>query len=205
MRRFKALFGIPALVGCMALFAGAARADEPAREPAPTALGYFAGGCFWCIESDFEKLDGIGDVVSGYTGGNQDNPTYKQVSREVTGHREAVKVPYDPAEISYRELVDYFLRHVDVTDDGGQFCDRGFSYSTAIWTQNEEERAIAKAAIAEAEKELGQKIVTPVLDAKPFWDAETYHQDYYKKNPIRYKYYRSSCGRDKRVRQLWGK
>lgn len=167
--------------------------------------GYFAGGCFWCIESDFEKLDGVGDVISGYTGGDQDNPTYKQVTYQPTGHREAVKVPYDPKVVSYTELVRYFFRHIDPLDPRGQFCDKGPSYTTAIWVTNEDERIIAEQMKAEAAKELNQVIVTPILEAKAFWDAEGYHQDYYKKNPIRYNAYRTGCRRDARVKQVWGK
>ena len=165
--------------------------------------GYFAGGCFWCIEADFEKLDGVGDVISGYTGGEVENPEYKQVTYEDTGHREAVEVPYDPTVISYAELVDYFFRHIDPLDASGQFCDKGFSYTTAIWVQNEEERTIAEAAKQNAEAELDKTVVTPILKAKKFWDAEDYHQDYYKKNPLRYKAYRTGCRRDARVRQVW--
>lgn len=197
---------LSALISACASEQGTAAREAPeAASYSYTATAYMAGGCFWCVEKDFEKLDGVGDVISGYMGGSVENPTYKQVSREETGHREAVKVPYDPDVISYRELVDYHLRHIDVTDDGGQFCDRGFSYTTAIWVQNEEERTAAEAAIDAAEEELGQAVVTPVLDATPFWDAEDYHQDYYKKNPIRYNYYRTGCGRDRRVAELWGK
>ncbi|MGV6801037.1 MAG: peptide-methionine (S)-S-oxide reductase MsrA [bacterium] len=186
-------------------------ADQPdATQPDATTatyskVGYFAGGCFWCVEKDFEKLNGVGDVISGYTGGDLQNPTYEQISHEETGHREAVKVPYDPAIVSYRQLVDYHLRHIDVTDAGGQFCDRGFSYMTAIWVQNDEERKIASEAVAAAEKELGQKIVTPILPAKQFWPAEARHQNYYKTHPIKYGYYRKACGRDARVAELWGK
>ena len=160
----------------------------------------FAGGCFWCIESDFEKVDGVGDVVSGYAGGEAQNPTY----RDHEGHLEVVRVPYDPATVSYRELVDYFFRHVDPFDDGGQFCDRGYSYTTAVFYQNAEEFAEAAAAKAAAEAELGEPVVTPIRELDRFWIAEDYHQDYYKKNPLRYKLYRTGCGRDRRVRQVWG-
>lgn len=168
------------------------------------AKAYFAGGCFWCIEKDFEKLDGVGDVISGYTGGDLPNPTYEQISKTETGHREAVAVPYDPAVISYRELVDYFFRHIDPLDAGGQFCDRGYSYQTAIWATNEREKKTAQAAKTAAEKELGQKIVTEISSAKTFWRAEDRHQDYYKTHPLRYSLYRSNCGRDARVREVWG-
>ena len=165
---------------------------------------YFAGGCFWCVEKDFEKLDGVGDVISGYTGGDIENPTYEQISKTDTGHREAVKVPYDPSVISYRELVNYFFRHIDPLDDGGQFCDRGFSYMTAIWVQNDEERRIALEEKERAAAELNAEIVTPILDAKTFWMAEDRHQNYYKTNSVRYTLYRTGCGRDARVKEVWG-
>lgn len=180
----------------------------------PSERAYFAGGCFWCVEADFEKLSGVGEVVSGYTGGTVANPTYKQVTRGGTGHYEAVEIRYDPAKISYGQLLHAFFRSVDPTDAGGQFCDRGDSYRTAIFVTSPEERA--EAAKARAESDLGRKVVTPILDAKPFYDAEEYHQNYYKKSDIvltrrgpkqmkdAYKFYRDACGRDERVRKLWG-
>ena len=160
----------------------------------------FAGGCFWCVEADFEKLDGVGDVVSGYTGGTTPNPTY----RNHTGHIEAARIPFNPTIISYRELADYFFRHVDPLDDGGQFCDRGHSYTTAIFYDGAEQAADAQAAKVNAETELGETVVTPITTLGEFWVAEDYHQDYYKKNPLRYKLYRTSCGRDRRVKKIWG-
>lgn len=159
-----------------------------------------AGGCFWCVESDFEKLDSVGDAISGYAGGNSQQPTY----RNHADHLEVVRIPYDNAATDYRTLIDYFLRHIDPLDPGGQFCDRGHSYTTAIFYSNEDERIDAEAAIAAAEAELGTKVVTRVLPLTQFWQAEDYHQDYYKKNPIRYKYYRNGCGRDERVAEVWG-
>ena len=187
-------------------FHALAETDEPAAPAeASQATATFAGGCFWCVESDFEKLEGVSEAVSGYTGGTVDNPTYKQVAKETTGHVEAAQIFYDPAVVSYRELVDYFFRHIDPLDDGGQFCDRGFSYTTAIFVNSPEQRADAEAAKATAEAELGKPVVTRIVDASTFWVAEDYHQDYYKKNPLRYKYYRTSCGRDRRVAKIWGK
>ena len=183
---------------------------------ATSERAYFAGGCFWCVEADFEKLQGVGEVVSGYTGGTVANPTYKQVTRGGTGHYEAVEIRYDPAKISYDQLLHAFFRSVDPTDAGGQFCDRGDSYRTAVFVTSPEERAAAEKAKARAERDLNRKIVTPILDAKPFYDAEDYHQNYYKKTDIvltrrgpkqmkdAYKFYRDACGRDMRVRQLWG-
>jgi peptide-methionine (S)-S-oxide reductase len=171
-----------------------------------------AGGCFWCVESDFEAVEGVSEVVSGYTGGDQADPTYKNHE----GHFEAVQITFDPAVISYGELVGKFLRSVDVLDAGGQFCDRGDAYRTAIFVQGTAQRKAAVAAVAEAEAVLGQKIVTPVLKAGTFWVAEDYHQDYYKGSNIvltragpksqanAYKFYRKACGRDVRVQELWG-
>ena len=175
-----------------------------------------AGGCFWCVESDFESVAGVKSVVSGYTGGKTANPTYKQVGKGGTGHYEAVKITFDAGKISREALLDKFLRSIDVTDAGGQFCDRGESYRSAIFVANAAERAIAEAAVAKAKADLGRKVVTPVLDAKPFYKAEDYHQDYYKgtntvltrfgpvKQSTAYKKYREACGRDARVRAVWG-
>jgi len=164
-----------------------------------------AGGCFWCMESDFEKLEGVTDVVSGFTGGTLKNPTY---NGDHTGHYESVEITYDPKRVSYRELLDYYWVNIDPFDDGGQFCDRGHSYKSAIFVANEEERKIAE----ESKKEVaamfpGKKIVTPILDASTFYPIkgdESYHQDYYKKNPIRYQFYRWNCGRDQRLHEIWG-
>lgn len=175
-----------------------------------------AGGCFWCVEADFEKVQGVKDVVSGFTGGTVEGPTYKQVVNGGTGHFEAVQITYDDAVISYADLMHKFLRSIDVTDVGGQFCDRGDTYRTAIFVATDAERATAEAAIAEAAKVLGQKVVTPVLSAGDFWPAEEYHQDYYKSSDIvltrggpmqkknAYQFYREGCGRDARLAQVWG-
>jgi len=171
----------------------------PAQAPDGLATAIFAGGCFWCVESDFEKLAGVHEVVSGYSGGLKQSPTYE----DHEGHLEAVQVTYDPSIVSYRRLVDYLLRHIDPLDDGGQFCDRGHAYTSAIFAANAEEWSDANAAIADAEKALGKKVVTPVIDRSAFWLAEGYHQDYYKKNKLRYSYYRAACGRDARVKKVW--
>ncbi len=171
-----------------------------------------AGGCFWCVESDFEKVPGVTSVVSGYTGGDRQNPTYQNHE----GHYEAVEISFDNATISYGDLIAKFLRSIDVTDAGGQFCDRGSAYRTAIFVSNAAQKQAAEAAVAEAGKVLGQKIVTPVVQARTFWNAEDYHQDYYKSSDIiltragpkqkknAYKFYRDACGRDARVKQVWG-
>jgi len=165
-----------------------------------------AGGCFWCVESDFEKLTGVREAISGYTGGTVDNPDYKQVTYKETGHYEAVKVIYDPTVVTYRQLVDHYWKTVDPTDTSGQFCDKGSSYRTAIFPQASQ-RADAKASLANIEKTkpFPDAIVTPILPAVTFYNAEEYHQDYYKKNSLRYKFYRNGCGRDKRLEKLWGK
>ncbi|MEX6634362.1 peptide-methionine (S)-S-oxide reductase MsrA [Hyphococcus lacteus] len=174
--------------------------DAPQNGSAQSATAVFAGGCFWCMEADFEKLDGVGDVVSGYAGGVMENPTYERHGR----HLEVVQVPYDPSVISYRELADYFFRHIDPLDEKGQFCDRGHAYTTGLFYSTTEEYDAAKAAKIDAENVLNESVVTPLIELQKFWKAEGYHQNYYKTNPIRYKLYRTSCGRDRRVKQLWG-
>ena len=199
-----------AIIAGTIAYLSTANADETLpidAKPVNVEEAIFAGGCFWCVESDFDKVNGVVDTISGYTGGTVPNPTYKQVSKETTGHYEAVKVIYDPNVVSYSELVEYFWRHVDPTDAGGQFCDRGQSYATAIFAKPGEERVIAEASKAALEDSgvLADPVVTPILDADTFWRAEEYHQDYYKKNPFRYNYYRRGCGRDKRVEEVWAK
>jgi methionine-S-sulfoxide reductase len=179
-----------------------ARAAEAISGRTETAV--FAGGCFWCTESDFEKVPGVVSAVSGYTGGRTERPTYEQVSAGGTGHYEAVRVTYDPARISYAQLARYFFRTVDPTDAGGQFCDRGESYRTAVFAAGAEQRGAAEIALGEAAKTLRRPIATPILPAARFWDAEGYHQDYYKKNKLKYNFYRSRCGRDARLAELWG-
>ncbi len=164
----------------------------------------FAGGCFWCVESDFDKVPGVVATVSGYTGGKTENPTYEQVSADGTGHYEAVEITYDPAKVGYEALLTAFWHSVDPTDGGGQFCDRGHSYKTAVFVANEKQRRAAEVSKNAGQKILGKPIVTPILAAAPFYAAEDYHQNYYEKNPGRYRFYRWSCGRDKRVKQIWG-
>lgn len=170
------------------------------------AVAIFAGGCFWCVESDFDHVPGVTETVSGYTGGDLKNPTYKTVSHGSTGHLEAVKITYDPTKVTYDQLLNVFWRSVDPTDAGGQFCDRGTVYQIAIFALNEEQLKIAKASKAAliASKVLDAPIVTPIHAAKTFYDAEKYHQNYYNRNPVRYNYYRFGCGRDKRISALWG-
>ncbi|WP_306262282.1 peptide-methionine (S)-S-oxide reductase MsrA [Pararhizobium sp. IMCC21322] len=169
---------------------------------AENGTAILAGGCFWCVESDFDHVKGVTETTSGYIGGKTDNPTYKSHGKD--GHLEAVKIVYDKDSADYRALLDTFWRTIDVLDDTGQFCDKGNSYRTAVFVANDEERAIAEASKAEVEQELGQEIKTRILDAAAFWPAEDYHQDYYEKSSARYNYYRKACGRDKRVKQVWG-
>jgi peptide-methionine (S)-S-oxide reductase len=183
----------------LALAAGLSMPVYPAMAETQTAI--FAGGCFWCVESDFDHVPGVISTTSGYSGGTLKNPTY----RNHEGHREVVKIEFDPGRTSFDKLVDVFFRSVDPTDDGGQFCDRGHAYTTAIYVTGKAQQEAAKKAKAEAEAVLGQRIVTPIEAAGTFWQAEDYHLDYYRKNPLRYKYYRSACGRDARIEELWGK
>ena len=175
-----------------------------AAAQAATATAVFAGGCFWCTESDFEKLPGVVAAESGYTGGKTANPTYEAVSAGHTGHTEAVRVTYDPAKVSYAQLVEFFWRTIDPTEKDRQFCDVGPQYRSGIYWGTEAERQVAQASLAKL-KESGQfqNIYTEVQKAAPFYVAEDYHQDYYQKNPLRYKYYRLSCGRDAQLKRVW--
>ena len=182
-----------------------AKAAPSGKAVAVRETAVFAGGCFWCTEADFEKVPGVVSAVSGYTGGRTERPSYEQVSAGGTGHYEAVRVEFDPARIGYRALVRYFFRTVDPTDDGGQFCDRGPSYRTAIFVRDAEQRRIAEAEKAAAAAALKRPVATPILEQRPFWPAEGYHQDYAKRHSIKYTFYRSRCGRDARLRAVWGK
>jgi peptide-methionine (S)-S-oxide reductase len=183
-------------------------AQTTATGPAPAGLAKatFAGGCFWCVESDFDKVPGVKSTTSGYTGGKVANPSYEQVSSKSTGHAEAVEVLYDPKVVSYEQLVDYFWHTIDPTTKDRQFCDVGSPYRTAIFVHDAQQLATAQASLAKLEKTKPFKdpVVTEIVLAGPFYAAEDYHQNYYKVNPVRYKYYRNGCGRDERVKQLWG-
>ena len=193
----SALIGLSAVMTLTFVPAGlGARAAD-----SETAI--FAGGCFWCVESDFDHVKGVTKTTSGYIDGKGDNPTYEDHSP--AGFREAVEIEFDPSVVSYDALLKTFFRTVDPTDPGGQFCDRGHSYTTAVYAVDDTQLAEAKEAKAEAGEALGKAIATEVKLAPKFWPAEGYHQDYYEKNPIRYKYYRYACGRDQRVEDLWGK
>ena len=167
-----------------------------------TAVAYFAGGCFWCMEAAYQGREGIRDVVSGFTGGTLENPTY---SGNHDGHFEAVEVHYDPGKVGYADLVDLFWVNIDPFDNRGQFCDKGFSYRSALFPADAEERQLAEASLARVQERFpGQQVHTEIRDASRFWPVEEYHQDYYVKNPLRYKYYRWGCGRDQRLDELWG-
>lgn len=189
------------LAGLLSNLALAETTTEPKLES--VVLG---GGCFWCIEADYEKLDGVVDVISGYAGGHVKNPTYQQVSAGGSGHIEVVKVTYDANKINYSQILDYFWRHVDPTRDDGQFCDRGSQYRPAIFYQDKAQKKLAIASTKKTEetKPFEQTLKVELIQAGTFYPAEDYHQDYYKKNPVRYNFYRFNCGRDARVEQLWG-
>jgi peptide-methionine (S)-S-oxide reductase len=172
--------------------------------PAKTAIATFAGGCFWCVESDFDKVKGVISTTSGYTGGHVANPSYEQVSSGTTGHAESVEVAYDPSKVSYQQLLTYYWHHIDPTVQDRQFCDVGNQYRTAIFVHDEEQRKLAEASKKKVEAELKVPIYTEIVTAGPFYKAEEYHQDFYKKNPLKYEFYRWNCGRDQRVKQIWG-
>lgn len=180
--------------------------SQPQASSAASAKAIFAGGCFWCVESDFDKIEGVLSTTSGYTGGSLANPTYEQVSSKHTGHAEAVEVVFDPRKVSYEQLVERFWRTIDPTQKDGQFCDFGSPYRTAIFALDDAQLKAAQASRAALEKSkpFKQPIVTEIVRATAFYPAEDYHQDYYKKNPLRYQYYRHNCGRDARLKQIWG-
>ncbi|WP_444937645.1 peptide-methionine (S)-S-oxide reductase MsrA [Microbulbifer sp. JMSA002] len=165
----------------------------------------FAGGCFWCMEPPYDKVNGVLETTSGYSGGHVKNPSYDQVSAGGTGHAEVVQVKYDANKVSYSELLNIFWHNVDPFDAGGQFCDRGDQYRAEIFYGNEEEKKLAEESKKKVEAELGKKVVTQIKPAATFYPAEAYHQDYYQRNPLRYKYYRFRCGRDQRLEEVWGK
>jgi peptide-methionine (S)-S-oxide reductase len=187
-----------------ALPLSAAMAQSPA---APSSKAIFAGGCFWCVEADFDKVPGVISTTSGYIGGKVPNPTYQQVVTKTTGHAEAVEIVFDPAKVSYEQLLEHYWRTIDPTTKDRQFCDAGTPYRTAIFALDAAQLKAAQASMAALEKSkpFSDPIVTQIALAGPFYVAEDYHQDYYKKNPVRYQYYRSGCGRDARLKQLWGK
>jgi len=180
------------------LCAGSACAADTQNQKA-----IFAGGCFWCMQADFASRDGVISVTSGYTGGHVENPTYEQVSSGTTGHAEAIEVAYDPARISYEKLLEIYWDNIDPTDQGGQFADRGTQYRTAIFVMNDEQRKLAETSKKSIEAKLKQPIATEIVAATPFYPAEEYHQDYYKKNPLNYNAYKYGSGRVSRLKELW--
>lgn len=184
----------------MALIAGSAAAQTQ-----QTATAVFAGGCFWCMEPPFDKTEGVISTTSGYTGGQKANPTYEEVSSGTTGHFESVKVEYDPSKVTYEKLLEVYWPNVDPFDSSGQFCDKGDQYRSAIFYGNEKEKELAEASKKQMAAKPGKPIETLILPASQFYPAEDYHQDYYKKNPLKYKFYRYGCGRDTRLEAVWGK
>ncbi|HEV8582971.1 MAG TPA: peptide-methionine (S)-S-oxide reductase MsrA [Thermoanaerobaculia bacterium] len=194
------------------VFAGLLMAAAPspgdakaALAPAHQAHATFAGGCFWCMEHPFDQLPGVISVTSGYTGGHKKNPSYEEVSSGGTGHAESVDVVYDPSKIAYEKLLDVYWHNIDPLAKDRQFCDVGTQYRSAIFYHDETQKRLAEASKAEVQKRFKQPIATEIVQASPFYPAEEYHQDYYKKNPIRYNFYRTGCGRDRRLEELWGK
>ncbi|HEX6899510.1 MAG TPA: peptide-methionine (S)-S-oxide reductase MsrA [Thermoanaerobaculia bacterium] len=183
---------------------GDAQEKKPAPAAGKLAKATFAGGCFWCMEGPFDKLDGVVSSTSGYTGGQKKNPTYEEVSSGGTGHAESVEIVYDPAKVSYQKLLDTFWHNIDPLVKDRQFCDAGTQYRSAIFYRTEEERRLAEASKAAVQKRFKEPVQTQIVQAGPFYPAEEYHQDYYVKNPVRYKLYRNGCGRDRRLEQLWG-
>jgi len=194
--KFVTAIAAALLLACAQPSRGAAAAQQH------TETAIFAGGCFWCEESAFDEVPGVIKVVSGYTGGAQPNPSYEEVSGGGTGHRESVQVTFDPAKVSYEKLLDIFWHNVDFKDPGGQFCDRGSQYRGAIFYSGEAQRRAAQGSREAMQKRFGE-IATDLLPASRFWPAEEYHQQYHKKNPLRYNLYRFNCGRDARLKQLW--
>ncbi len=188
------------------IMAAVGLAAAQSAQPAPgQAVATFAGGCFWCTEADFDKVPGVISTTSGYTGGKLANPSYEQVSAGGTGHAEAVEVVYDPGKVTFEKLLTYYWHTVDPTVKNAQFCDHGEQYRTAIFVHSEEERTLAEASKKAVEAELKKPIFTQIVVAGAFYPAEDYHQDFYLKNPTKYKFYRWNCGRDQRLEQLWGK
>jgi peptide-methionine (S)-S-oxide reductase len=204
----KLLLTFMVVLSCYALTNTVSAADQtPGDSTQDHAVATFAGGCFWCMEPPFDKLEGVISTISGYMGGHVDQPTYKQVSYGNSGHAEVLQVAYDPSIINYETLLKTFWKNIDPTDAGGQFCDRGRQYRTEVFYHDAEQRNLAEQSKAALVKKQAfeSDIVTDITTASRFYPAEDYHQDYYHKNPIRYKYYRYACGRDERLERLWGK
>ena len=191
--------------GQIVTFAQGLTANSNPTRSTTESVATFAGGCFWCMESPFERLPGVISVTSGYTGGRTEKPTYDTVSAGGTGHAEAVEIRFDPSEISYQKLLDVYWHNVDPLTADGQFCDHGNQYRTAIFFHGEEQHQLALASLREVQKRFKERVVTEIVPATHFWPAEEYHQHYYRKNPVRYEFYRFNCGRDARLEKLWGR
>jgi len=199
---------LAAALGLLGLFVFSVSAQVQVPKPAQSqAVATFAGGCFWCVEADFDKVDGVLSTTSGFMGGKTANPTYKQVTAGGTGHLEVVQIVYDPERVSYEKLLDVYWRSIDPYDPIGQFCDKGDSYISAIFVHDEEQKKLAEASLKKLKEMVrnAQPVVTTIRAAGTFTPAEEYHQDYYQKNPVQYRFYRYGCGRDARLEQLWGK
>jgi len=188
----------------LSAFIGLSGLSTNALSKGNEATAIFAGGCFWCMEGPFDALDGVISTTSGYTSGHVKNPTYRQVSAGSTGHTEALQVVYDPTRVSYEELLEVFWVNIDPLTANAQFCDHGTQYRSGVFYGNDEEKTAALASLEKVKKKLKKPVVTEITMASTFYPAEGYHQDYYQKNPVRYKYYRWSCGRDARLKELWG-
>ena len=200
----RSSFLAAAFVLCASVFANAQTAPSPAKTPG-MAVAIFAAGCFWCVEFDFDMVDGVTATISGYTGGKEANPTYKQVAGGLTSHTEAVEITYDPAKVSYQKLLDHFWRNVDPFAKDRQFCDSGRQYRSAIFYRNDEEKKLAEELKKAVEAKFKKKVETEISPVSTFTAAEDYHQDFYLKNATKYKFYRWNCGRDQRLEELWGK
>ena len=203
-RRFVAgLLAMTFAIGGVAL--GRVPAQPAAGSQPERATAIFAGGCFWCVEEAFDKVEGVLETTSGYIGGRVPNPTYEQVSAGQTGHTEAVRVTFDPARVTYEALLEVFWRNIDPLDAGGQFCDRGDQYRSAIFALTPEQQRMAQASREQVAQQLGQPVATTIDAAQPFYTAEAYHQDYYQRNPVRYRFYKWNCGRAQRLEEMWAR
>jgi peptide-methionine (S)-S-oxide reductase len=204
MRTVTFLKSLSRIAAIFLIVGSVVHAAAPSSGSTPTAKATFAGGCFWCMEPPYDELEGVISTISGYTGGTKKNPTYEEVSAGTTGHAEAVQITYDPTKIRYEKLLDVFWRNIDPLTANAQFCDSGSQYRSAIFYHDETQKNLAEASKKRLQSRFKQPIVTEIVRATEFYPAEDYHQDYYKKNPIRYKIYRYGCGRDQRLQTLWG-
>jgi peptide-methionine (S)-S-oxide reductase len=204
MRTITFLNSLSRIAAISLVLGGIVHAAAPSPGSTPTAKATFAGGCFWCMEPPYDELDGMISTISGYIGGTKKNPTYEEVSAGNTGHTEAVQITYDAKKISYEKLLEVFWRNIDPLTANAQFCDSGSQYRSAIFYHDEAQRTLAEASKKRLQGRFKKPIVTEIVRAAEFYPAEDYHQDYYKKNPVRYKVYRYGCGRDQRLQELWG-